>query len=434
MKTKLSLVLAVASALSAPASFSQQETPLPPPVPPNAGEPRPPTPPDAAPDRPRGERRPDGDRPPGGGGRERGRPEGDRGHGPDLERDSGRPDGGRRADGPRGEGSRRQEGPGERGGERISKPTPYIGVMSAPVPPPLATQLGLQEGFGVVVEEVVPESPAAAAGLQRFDVLRMLDDQRLVDPNHLAVLIRSYGKDKELTFTLLRKGAEQKVTLKIGERMLPERRSAGPMGPMGGEFGQRMERFRDQTQEHAKRLQETLRGLQERMREFQERFEQWRKNPEAGAPPEPPKLENLGEPEGPRRRMEPPQPRDLLREVRPGGAPQVTVDGDGTVTTWNTAQARVVVKDASGEVTVRAEDGHRTVEAKDATGATIFSGPVDTEEQRKALPENVRKSLEKIQAHPPRGERPPGPEGESREKGPRPEPPSGGAPGPREVQ
>ena len=118
--------------------------------------------------------------------------------------------------------------------------------------------------------------------------------------------------------------------------------------------------------------------------------------------------------------------------MRPGGAPQVRVDGDGAVTTWNTAQARVVVKDADGEVVVHAEDGHRTVEAKDAAGATIFSGPIDTEEQRKALPENVRKRLEKIHAE---GKAGPGthrPDGEAREKSPRadlPRPPS-----PREIQ
>ena len=173
--------------------------------------------------------------------------------------------------------------------------------MTAPVSPSLATQLGLPEGFGVVVEEVVPDSPAATAGLQQFDVLQMLDDQKLVDPNQLAVLIRSSGKDKEVTFTVLRKGAEQKLTLKIGERLMPERRSM--FGPMGGDFSQRMDRFRDQGQDQSKRWQETLRGLQERMRDFQERFEQWRKNPASAAPPEPPKMDHPGAPEGPSRRQ-----------------------------------------------------------------------------------------------------------------------------------
>jgi hypothetical protein len=143
-----------------------------------------------------------------------------------------------------------------------------------------------------------------------------------------------------------------------------------------------------------------MREFQERLRDYQKKIEEWRKEPGA-KPPEPPTFQTPGGPGGPAapnapRPPEPPRPGDLLRETRPGGAPQVRVDQDGAVTTWNTAQARVVVKDEKGEVELRTEDGHRTVVAKDPSGETIFTGPVDTEEQRRALPEPVRKSLEKM--------------------------------------
>jgi hypothetical protein len=268
--------------------------------------------------------------------------------------------------------------------------------MTAPVSPSLGAQIGLPEGFGVVVEEVVPDSPAAAAGVQRFDVLKLLNDQQLVDPNQLAVLVRSLGKDKEVSLTILRKGQEQKLTLKIGERMLPERRTS--FLPPAGEFIPRLEGARERVEDYSRRLQENLRGFQDRVREYQEKIEQWRKEPGTSKPPEPPSFQAPGAPAAPDapRAPEPPRPRDLLREVRPGGAPQVRVDQDGTSTTWNTAQARVVVKDERGEIEVRTEDGHRTVIAKDPAGETIFTGPVDTEEQRRALPEPIRKSLEKI--------------------------------------
>jgi hypothetical protein len=269
--------------------------------------------------------------------------------------------------------------------------------MTAQVPPSLGAQIGLAEGFGIVVEEVLPDSPAAAAGVQRYDVLKALNDQQLVDPNQLASLVRSSGKDKEVSLTILRKGQEQKLTVKIGERLLPERHAAFPSLP--GETIPRLEDLRGHGEDFGRRMQENMRGFEDRVREFQEKVEKWRKDPGSAKPPEAPSFQPPGAPQAPnapRPPEQPPRPGDLLREVRPGGAPQVRVDQDGAVTTWNTAQARVLVKDENGEIEVRTEDGHRTVVAKNPAGETIFSGPVDTEEQRRALPEPVRKALEKI--------------------------------------
>jgi hypothetical protein len=289
-------------------------------------------------------------------------------------------------------------------------------VITAPVPPPLASQLGLAEGFGILVEEVMPDSPAATAGLQKFDVLKLLDDQRLMDPNQLAVLIRSYGKDHETSLTLLRKGQEQKVALKIGERMLPERQAF--IGSGSRELFSRMEGLRDRDKDGPGRSRGDNSGFEDRVRDFQKKLEVWRKNPGDGPAPQPPMLIPQGKPsrpeipgepnpaapkdgpggqDGPARPPAPPRPDELLREGRPGGAPQVRIDQNGDVTTWNTGEARIVVKDSMGEIRVMSVDGHRTVVAKNPAGETIFDGPVDTEEQRNTLPPPVRHVLDHIQ-------------------------------------
>ena len=271
--------------------------------------------------------------------------------------------------------------------------------MTSPVPPFLGAQIGLAEGFGLVVDELAPDSPAVAAGVQRYDVLKLLNEQQLSDPGQLAALVRSLGKDAQVSLTILRKGKEQKLSLKIGERMLPERPSAGGFG----EFNWRMEPLRRLPEaahdvartgeDAARRMQEQMRAFQQRMGEFQKRTQEWQKNP-TGNPPEIPKLDLPKTPDAPAPR--PPAPGDLLREARPGGAPQVRVDQDGAVTTWNTAEARVVVKDENGEVELRTENGHRNVAAKNPAGEIVFTGPVDTEDQRKALPEPVRRAMEKM--------------------------------------
>ncbi len=46
-------------------------------------------------------------------------------------------------------------------------------------------------------------------------------------------------------------------------------------------------------------------------------------------------------------------------------------------------------------ITIR--DGHQMLTAKDPGGKQIFQGPIDTPEQRKLVPENVRKKLEEME-------------------------------------
>ncbi|MFM2143199.1 MAG: hypothetical protein RLZZ476_1743, partial [Verrucomicrobiota bacterium] len=49
------------------------------------------------------------------------------------------------------------------------KMVPYIGVLTREVPEELRTQFSLLDGFGLLVEEVMPDSPAQAAGLKTHD-------------------------------------------------------------------------------------------------------------------------------------------------------------------------------------------------------------------------------------------------------------------------
>src|SRR5438309_1420763 len=113
--------------------------------------------------------------------------------------------------------------------EKMPKvPVTFLGVETSEVPRVVSEQLGLAKGFGLVVDYVVPDGPAAAAGVQQNDILKMLNDQILTEPDQLAKLVRSYSEGTNVTLTVLRKGKEEKIGVKLSKKEVPERHEFGP--------------------------------------------------------------------------------------------------------------------------------------------------------------------------------------------------------------
>jgi hypothetical protein len=57
----------------------------------------------------------------------------------------------------------------------------------------------------------------------------------------------------------------------------------------------------------------------------------------------------------------------------------------------------MVFSDDQGSLDLTIKDGKKTLVAKNAKGEQLFSGPVTTPEERKALPADVRERLEKLE-------------------------------------
>jgi len=408
MKTPLISTLAWAALLGA-TGLAQEPTNPPPPRPPEAGaEPREPAPP--RPLLPPGANR---ERPPFEGGRDF-----------DPSSPGGRPE--RLPFPPPRDGDRRGPEGGARGVfrggdrhesfevERPKKPTPYLGVITSPVPPPLGIQLGLSEGFGLVVDDVVPDSPATTAGVQRYDVLKQFNDQQLLDPSQLATLVRSQGKDVQATLTVIRRGQEQKLTVKIGEKMLPERSSPDEKRDFFIFRGQDPTQGRMETRRRSpdgygpsgpidptsrlREFQEKVRQYQDSIRKFEEQMRQWQEKRE-GEPPKLPPTPAFNPPTSQNDVTTP--PTDILRELQPGAKTQVRNEWHDGNTRWDASRARVRLKDQEGEVELGVKDGHRTLTARNTNGDTIFSGAVDTPEQRDAVPEPFKGKLRSLEVPPP---------------------------------
>ena len=97
----------------------------------------------------------------------------------------------------------------------------WIGVRIAEAAPEISGRLPIEPGTGLTVDQVMPDSPALAAGLQRGDVLARLNEQTLVTPRQLQTLVmhRKPGDQVELTF--FRKGEKRRVVVVLMLSQMP---------------------------------------------------------------------------------------------------------------------------------------------------------------------------------------------------------------------
>ncbi|QJE98603.1 PDZ domain-containing protein [Luteolibacter luteus] len=85
-------------------------------------------------------------------------------------------------------------------------PVAFFGVSASPPPSELAPHLPIDEDTGLVIEFISKDSPAEKAGLQERDVLAKLDEQILIHPRQLAVLLANHKDGDQVKITYVRKG------------------------------------------------------------------------------------------------------------------------------------------------------------------------------------------------------------------------------------
>jgi serine protease Do len=297
---------------------------------------------------------------------------------------------------------------GDRDRHEKKVPVTYLGVETSDVPRVVSEQLGLPKGFGLVVDYVVPDGPAAAAGVQQNDILRMLNDQILTEPDQLSKLVRSFSEGTTITLTVLRKGKEEKIGVKLAKKEVSERAEFGrgrshfnfnfnghdwddfgmneqfkeQMKNLEGQIGdmnggvihdavmaaqEEAQRVRDGAQ-HQRDMAQHQRDLQQRMRDQAQRV------------------------------------RDEARRVRDQArraAGNITINADNGMSTTkiDIGKAQIVYSDDKGELRVEKIDGKKVLTAKDPQGLLQFSGPVETKEELDKVPAEVRQRYEKLQTN-----------------------------------
>jgi serine protease Do len=91
-----------------------------------------------------------------------------------------------------------------------------IGAGAQEITPALAAGLGLSRDWGVVISDVAPAGPAAAAGLQPQDIIDAVDDRQVVGLPGFAAALYLHPSDEDLKLVVLRGG--QKIAVVVPAR------------------------------------------------------------------------------------------------------------------------------------------------------------------------------------------------------------------------
>ncbi len=252
------------------------------------------------------------------------------------------------------------------GSPRPVEKRPWVGVATTPIDYALRDHLEIAEGFGIQVIEVMPDSPASEAGLRNNDIITRFEEQHLISPEHLSLLVRTKKSGEKVAFAIIRKGKEEVVELTLGETDKERFEFQPGFGP-----GQPFPEHR-----------ENLRRQQDYWQDWMNKnHPEWRGNPS--------RREDRPDREAPSEDARDP---NLPRESRP---PAVSVNPGFPLRVFG-SEGVLKIDNEQGELTLTRKDKEHTLELKDAAGKVIYKGAFDPEAGVAALPPEAREHLEKM--------------------------------------
>jgi S1-C subfamily serine protease len=95
-------------------------------------------------------------------------------------------------------------------------PRGYLGIQSGSLPDEMRSSMGLPESEGVLIETVVPDSPADKAGLRKGDVLVRVAGYS-VNRRTLVRRLARIGAGEKVTVQIVRDGESMGLPLTLGK-------------------------------------------------------------------------------------------------------------------------------------------------------------------------------------------------------------------------
>lgn len=241
----------------------------------------------------------------------------------------------------------------------------FIGVVSGEVPEVLADHLALKPGEGVIVRSLVPDGPAAKAGVAVNDVITQVGGQPVGSALEITRQITAHQPGDTVVLDLIHKGKPVKLDVTLG------------LKPAG------MAALEPQSQDPLN-LEDIPKELADRVRKAIEG--------------------NLGGLDlhlGDDGAQIPPRMEEAMRDLRKrmqGAMGQAFIqpgdDDAGKVQVQGGATIRM--KDNQGSVEVKSKDGAKEVTIRDQQDQVTWSGPWDTAQDKAAAPADVRQRVDDL--------------------------------------
>ena len=94
----------------------------------------------------------------------------------------------------------------------------WLGVQIQSVTPEVAASLGLSNPKGAIVANVVPDGPAAKAGVRQGDVITAVDGKEIQDSQDLTRRVAGLAAGKSAAFSINRDGSHKTIEVTIGQK------------------------------------------------------------------------------------------------------------------------------------------------------------------------------------------------------------------------
>ena len=98
----------------------------------------------------------------------------------------------------------------------------YLGVELVNLNEPLRAHFGVPEGSGVMISNVVDDSPAARAGVRVGDILTRFDGEDVTSSRKLTTMVRKAEAGDPANLEIWRDGKVETLTTTLDERPRPE--------------------------------------------------------------------------------------------------------------------------------------------------------------------------------------------------------------------
>ncbi|MBC8127458.1 MAG: PDZ domain-containing protein [Gloeobacteraceae cyanobacterium ES-bin-144] len=253
--------------------------------------------------------------------------------------------------------------------EQAAKPevnpdTAYLGVVSTEVPEILAEHLNLKPGEGIIVKAVMPDGPAAKAGIAVHDVITRISDQAVGSNHDLVEEVTSHKPGDKLQIQVIHKGKTNTVEATLGNR--PAEIANNDMGP------QPLDQLN---------LDCVPKELADRVRNaIQGNLDNLELDIKKGAAEIGPQVEeHLQE-----------LKKQLKNQLDAADSPKIEAHQSAT------QSATIRMMDQNGSIELKSNEGGKIVTLYDKNNKLTWSGPWDTAQDKAAAPEEIRQRVERL--------------------------------------